>query len=36
MEEYPSIPSHDDVVGGYGGEGRGVAQKYFLRRLKMV
>ena len=28
MEEYPSIPSLDDVVGGYG-EWRGVAQKYF-------
>ena len=28
MEECPSIPSPDNVVGGYGA-GRGVAQKYF-------
>ena len=28
MEECPSIPSPDDVVGGYG-TGRGVVKKYF-------
>ena len=29
MEEYPSIRSHDDVVGSYGA-GRGVAPKIFF------
>ena len=28
IEECPSIPSPDDVVGGYGA-GRGVVKKYF-------